>query len=107
MRNGYGFKMEDNITATNVINGQKVGWALGSMLYEINTLPWTYIPHTEVPYYNQIVNKNETLHYFIGSVLFVCICCFFCICKSFQQRRELYKSQYTEIYDMESETQRG
>jgi hypothetical protein len=99
--------MEDNITATNVINGQKVGWALGSMLYEINTLPWTYIPRKEVSVYNQIVNKNETFHYFLGAVLFVCISGFYCICKSFQQRRRLYKSQYTEIYDIDSETQRG
>jgi len=41
LHNGYGFGMDDAITAANVINGQKVGWALGSMLYEINTLPWT------------------------------------------------------------------
>jgi hypothetical protein len=40
LHNGYGFKMDDYITATNVVNGQKVGWALGSMLYEINTQPW-------------------------------------------------------------------
>ena len=39
---GYGFKMEDTITATKVLSGHKVGWALGAMLYEINTLPWTY-----------------------------------------------------------------
>ena len=41
---GFGFQMGDNITAANVINGQKIGWALGSMLYEINTLPWKYAP---------------------------------------------------------------
>ena len=42
LHNGYGFPLDYNITATNVINGQKVGWALGAMLYEINTLPWNY-----------------------------------------------------------------
>jgi len=41
---GFGLQMDDNITAANVINGQKIGWALGSMLYEINTLPWKYAP---------------------------------------------------------------
>ncbi|KAL7473582.1 hypothetical protein ACHAXS_014134 [Conticribra weissflogii] len=43
LRHGYGFQPEDHITATNVVNGQKVTWALGSILYEINTLPWDYI----------------------------------------------------------------
>lgn len=42
LRNGYGFEMDEHITATDVINGQKVGWALGAMMYEINTFPWTY-----------------------------------------------------------------
>ena len=39
---GYGFRDNDHITAKNVINGHKVAWALGAMLYEINTLPWAY-----------------------------------------------------------------
>jgi len=42
LHNGYGFKLDDHITVANVINGQKVGWALGSALYEINALPWEY-----------------------------------------------------------------
>jgi Golgi nucleoside diphosphatase len=42
LRHGYGFEMDEHITATEVINGQKVGWALGAMLYEINTFPWSY-----------------------------------------------------------------
>lgn len=42
LRNGYGFNGNDSITVVDVIGGQKVGWALGSMLYEINTLPWSY-----------------------------------------------------------------
>ena len=43
LRNGYGFDFDAHITATEVINGQKVGWAIGAMLYEINTLPWKYV----------------------------------------------------------------
>lgn len=45
LHNGYGFKLDQRITAANVVNGHKIGWALGSMLYEINSLPWTYIPN--------------------------------------------------------------
>lgn len=40
--NGYGFRANDTIRVTDVIEGQKVGWALGAMLYEINTMPWRY-----------------------------------------------------------------
>lgn len=39
---GAGFPRDYKVTAMDVINGQKVGWALGSMLYEINTLPWEF-----------------------------------------------------------------
>ena len=39
---GYGFQDHDFITAKKVINGHKVGWAIGAMLYEINALPWEY-----------------------------------------------------------------
>lgn len=42
LHNGYGFQLNDTIRATQVINGQKVGWALGAMLYEINVMPWRY-----------------------------------------------------------------
>lgn len=39
---GIGFPETLNVTAIDVINGQKLGWALGSTLYEINTLPWEF-----------------------------------------------------------------
>jgi len=44
LRNGWGFEDDYEITAVDVINGQKLGWALGCMLYEINTLPWDFHP---------------------------------------------------------------
>lgn len=50
LHNGYGFGLNDTIRATKVIAGHKVGWALGAMLYEINTMPWQYVvtePTTE------------------------------------------------------------
>lgn len=37
---GYGFRHNDTITVIDTINGNKVGWALGAILYEINELPW-------------------------------------------------------------------
>lgn len=39
---GYGFREEDHISAASVVEGHKLGWAIGAMLYEINTLPWRY-----------------------------------------------------------------
>jgi len=42
--NGWEFGDDYKMTASDVINGQKLGWALGCMLYEINTLPWTFHP---------------------------------------------------------------
>ena len=42
LHNGYGFQLNDTIKVHKVLNGQKVGWALGAMLYEINALPWSY-----------------------------------------------------------------
>jgi hypothetical protein len=37
LRNGWGFGDDFVLEAADVINGQKMGWALGCMLYEINT----------------------------------------------------------------------
>ena len=42
LHNGYGFELDEYVTATNVLNGQKIGWALGAMIYELNTFPWKY-----------------------------------------------------------------
>ncbi|GKZ00882.1 hypothetical protein MPSEU_001039900 [Mayamaea pseudoterrestris] len=44
LHSGYGFGMNDTIRATKVINGHKISWALGAMLYEINTMPWRHAP---------------------------------------------------------------
>jgi Golgi nucleoside diphosphatase len=37
---GWGFGENYNMEVKDVINGQKLGWALGCMLYEINTRKW-------------------------------------------------------------------
>jgi len=44
LRNGWEFGDDFVIHAADVINGHKLGWALGCMLYEINTLPWNFHP---------------------------------------------------------------
>eukprot|EP01031_Cornospumella_fuschlensis_P027429 gene27429-33131_t len=40
LQDGYGFWKNDTVTVIDTINGHKVGWALGAILYEINELPW-------------------------------------------------------------------
>lgn len=40
LQDGFGFKDEQSITVLDQVNGNKVGWALGAILHEINTLPW-------------------------------------------------------------------
>jgi hypothetical protein len=63
LHNGYGFKMDDNITSLEVINGLKVGWALGAMLYELNAMPWTYESHEHElsVFEHQAVIEDRTL----------------------------------------------
>ena len=61
LNTGVGFGMDDNITAIDVVNGQKVGWALGSMLYEINTLPWKYVPKRYVDEVFDMADKESRI----------------------------------------------
>lgn len=42
LNHGFGFQMNDTIRSIHVLNGHKVSWALGAMLYEINTIPWIH-----------------------------------------------------------------
>ena len=98
--------MDDKITATNVVAGQKVGWALGSMLYEINTLPWKYIPRDEVHDYNQIVGRKQFLYHFLGALLVLVSAGLLFINRARQHRRRMIrqaKSQYSSVEDIELE----
>eukprot|EP00804_Cyclotella_cryptica_P020284 CCRYP_015889-RA/>CCRYP_015889-RA protein AED:0.01 eAED:0.01 QI:377/1/1/1/1/1/2/995/645 len=78
LRHGYGFKDHDFITATDIINGQKVTWALGSILYEINTLPWDYIEVHGQHHVDQRIRENmfddwhKAFGWFMASVI---VCC--------------------------------
>mmetsp|Transcript_30107 Transcript_30107/g.39646 ORF Transcript_30107/g.39646 Transcript_30107/m.39646 type:complete len:555 (-) Transcript_30107:173-1837(-) len=42
LHEGYGFGMERSITCQETMNNEHVGWVLGAMIYEINSLPWIY-----------------------------------------------------------------
>mmetsp|Transcript_22590 Transcript_22590/g.33034 ORF Transcript_22590/g.33034 Transcript_22590/m.33034 type:complete len:510 (-) Transcript_22590:336-1865(-) len=46
LENGYGFTSNQTFTVIDNVAGHKVGWALGSMLYEINGLPYILSPPT-------------------------------------------------------------
>ncbi|CAM9614117.1 unnamed protein product, partial [Ectocarpus fasciculatus] len=47
LRDGYGFPTEEPIHFVDEVGGYKVDWSLGSMLYEINALPWSYVPPSD------------------------------------------------------------
>jgi Golgi nucleoside diphosphatase len=67
LHNGYGFKMDDFITATNIVGGQKVGWTLGAIMYEINTLPWHYAANK--PDVNYVIKRNHETSIFFGVII--------------------------------------
>lgn len=41
---GYGIPSNTSITVLSEVNGHAVGWALGAILYEINSMPWRLEP---------------------------------------------------------------
>jgi len=47
LHHGYGFELDDTVTVIQEYEGKEVGWALGSVLYEINTLPWKFVDEAE------------------------------------------------------------
>jgi len=76
LHDGYGFSDETNITVASIINGQIVTWALGSALYEINSLDWTYAP-------------NQAEQAFVGvGVIFSSLVTICCVALSFQLYKE-------------------
>jgi len=87
---GFGFHLDDNITATDVVNGQKIGWALGSMLYEINTLPWIYIPKRD-----DDMKVASAVVGFVG-IMIVCACLgLYCVF-----RRRPRQQGYNRLYSL-------
>ena len=67
---GYGFEPGRNLTVRGKIDGLKVTWALGAMLYEINALPWEYVrPPTWVAAFVGSFLLNILL--FMGMIFFL------------------------------------
>jgi hypothetical protein len=72
---GYGFQKNSTLTVLDQVNGNKVGWPLGAILYEINSLPWEL---------EQTVPREPWGLFFlavsIGNfVMYMCICVYICI----------------------------
>lgn len=60
LRNGWEFGDDYQLTAIDVIDGRKLGWALGCMLYEINTRKYTNKQtHESIRYNNTVVVANR------------------------------------------------
>ncbi|GMI45306.1 hypothetical protein TrCOL_g13325 [Triparma columacea] len=78
LHDGYGFSDSTNITVASIINGQKVTWALGSALYEINSLDWTYTP-------GQVEQAFVGMGVVLSSV--VTVCCVFLSLQLYKERR--------------------
>jgi hypothetical protein len=95
---GYGFSSETNITTASVINGQKVGWALGASLYEINTLPWEYSAGTFAYSFSWMG---------IGMNVFLLVCCMVLSYKVFNARNKrgfsVWDSKYMGYGSIEEE----
>jgi hypothetical protein len=50
LQDGYHFPSDQKIMIIDQYNGNKVGWALGAILYEINELPWEFIYDMNINY---------------------------------------------------------
>lgn len=92
LHNGYGFKMDDYITATNIVGGQKVGWTMGAIMYEINTLPWHYVANT--PKINPVVDRHLETTIFLSALVLGMI---FALATIFRARVLAKRYQYEPI----------
>jgi len=102
LHNGYGFGMNETIRATNVINGQKVGWALGAMLYEINTMPWQYTKN-EIDFGLLEVNTSTGKVHIASELILLVIITFaaiFSLLILFVRRERNLRNMYEPIKDV-------
>lgn len=107
LHKGYGFQMNETIRVVDVIEGQKVGWALGAMIYEINTLPWSYegADNTQQQWVvnDTPMNKSNFLSSQWAVMIIVGICCTMftlVVAMLFTRERKLQKQHnYEEIRD--------
>jgi len=95
LRNGYGFRMDEYITATNLVAGQKIGWALGAMLYEINTLPFTMVADEAIDY-------ERVAHTFTSSIVTMALVGIFTsVAFIFFLKKKRTSSQYLPLKEAE------
>uniref|UniRef100_A0A7S3DXE6 Uncharacterized protein n=1 Tax=Entomoneis paludosa TaxID=265537 RepID=A0A7S3DXE6_9STRA len=111
LHNGYGFQMNDTIRVSNVINGKKVGWALGAMLYEINTLPWTIENETSqmLPSHkhHHPASKASLQGVFIGFIAAVMALSLTVVFFLRWRRQVLYQQQYEPVKEASNSSSRG
>jgi hypothetical protein len=75
---GYGFKENSTLTVLDQVNGNKVGWPLGAILYEINSLPWELeeaVPRQPWGLFFLAVIIGK----FMSHILICISICFFCL----------------------------
>jgi hypothetical protein len=51
LEKGYGMKEKHTLTVLSSVKGDKVSWALGAILYEVNSLPWVveeFLPWSQI-----------------------------------------------------------
>jgi Golgi nucleoside diphosphatase len=106
LHNGFGFRMNDTIRATNVIKGHKVGWALGAMLYEINALPWRYEAVDPKPSHGANLapihlEVNHEQVFLFGIVVFLLAS----LCWIFASRERRLRSAKYEQYEVVKDTE--
>jgi hypothetical protein len=58
---GYGFPKNETFTVLDEVNNNKVSWAFGAIMHEINTMPWVYLPATQ--------KGSEVLHIAVAAIL--------------------------------------
>jgi len=97
---GYGFKPEEYVIATDIVNGQKVTWALGSILYEINTLPWDYIEMHGQRHVNNraqndfIANWGHQFSIFLTAIVIASILGVLLVFRRHRKRSNYFKDGY-------------
>ena len=97
LRNGYGFEHDDYITAMNVLHGQKVGWALGAMMYEINTFPWKYVEDELSGDVGLMAHGRDFSGAFVGTVLVGVLVTLIAMMTNRRRRNRVYYEPIKEV----------
>jgi len=80
LHSGYGFDMDNYINAYDSLNGLHLGWALGAMLYEINTLPWKYVNGHHDTFLGSEDSQRAML-FFVLAIMAAIVCFVVSLCR--------------------------